>query len=363
MLAANVNNYNYTYNYNHHYNNYNPNFGSKRAPFNLEYVLKNRSHLLPERVLKQVEEIVSQKPKEYPTLKEVHDNIYSKLTKYNSLEEAVEKDFPEFKGIKEATIEFKRKTGNIKKLEESGLLTDGLSFRILKRIWVDLKSLDEIAVELGLDDRSSLAWILKKIEFVNMNTNYKTLLRASEPETRKIIAAKSTAWNMAHPDLIKQAAKKGSAYMQTEEGKRAHSKRMKQHFIDHPERRQQVSENSKKTWSNLQNREKVANSVKNTISKNPEELARRSKLSKTAWSYIPEVRVIMRDFLKEFSEENPVLGARVRLILDKQKAKQPLTKHEKAILKTYHKAFFNAHPEVKDLMSKAFNRAAEEINR
>lgn len=337
-----------------------PSFEGRKVPIDLDYVLKERAHLLPQRMLEKVQSIVATKPEKMPTLKEVHKATYAPLLDCETLEEA-QKLFPEFEGVKEATVSFKRITGNIKKLKEGGFLEEGFSLKILQEVWANLKSQDEIAQELGLKNRNAITWVLQKIGFVNYDTNYKTLLMASDPDSRAVIAGKTIAWNASHPDLVKARNTKAAQGMKKPENREAHSKRMKQHFVDHPERREQVSENSKKYWADPQHREEHSIRGKKYAKAHPEKAKKSSERGKAAWALIPEARAILKNFFKDYTAEDTVLGARLREVFSKRQRGIPLTGYEERILNQYNKACADAHPEIGELISKAHKMLDENI--
>lgn len=318
----------------------------------LSYVLKNRAYLLPERVLSQVEQIVASKTKKMPTLKEIHLKTYAPLLECETLEEA-QRLFPEFADMKEANISFKRYTGNVQKLLETGHLEDNFSLKMLKEFWAKLKSQDEVAKEMGLEGRTSLAWVLQRIGFVNYNTNYRTLLMASDPESRAVIASKTAAWNAAHPDLVKIKNKHAAQFCKTPEYRAAHSKRMKEYDKLHPERKLRISETSKNYWSDPKNRAEQSNRGLEYEKLHPEKRRRNSKYQKAVWAKIPDMRKLLSNFFKDYVAEDKVLGARLRNIFDKNRKGQPLTAHEKIILAKYNKACMEKIPQLREALKDA----------
>lgn len=333
--------------------NFRPISFAGRKVIDLSYVLKNRSHLLPERVLEKVQEIVVSKPQKMPTLKEVHEKIYAPLLECKTLEEA-QKLFPEFTDIKEANISFKRITGNIRKLQESGRLEDKFSLKMLQGLWANLKSQDEIAKEMGLGGRTSLTWVLQKIGFVNYNTNYKTLLMSSDPEKRAVIAAKTTAWNALHPDLMRARNKHAAQYMKKAENRAAQSDRMKKHFEEHPERREQVSRTSKEYWSVSERRQMLSDKLKKYAKEHPEKARNSSELAKKAWATLDDIKILMSDYVRIFIEKNPKTNSAIREVLRKRKLGESLNEFETNLLKMYQKSFLEAHSEVPQRIKKAY---------
>lgn len=336
-----------------------PSFEAK-MPIDLNYVLEKRAHLLPKRVLGKVQEIVASKSENMPSLKEVHLKTYAPLLECKTLEEAQEL-FPEFAGVKEATISFQRITGNIKKLKEGGFLEEGFSLKVLQEVWAKLKSQDEIAQDFGLKNRNAITWVLQKIGFVNYDTNYKTLLMASDAESRATIAGKTIAWNASHPDLMRARNKKAAQGMKKPENREAHSRRMKQHFIDHPERREQVSENSTKYWSDPQHREEQSQRGKDYAKAHPEKAQKSSERGKAAWALIPEARETLKTFFKDYTAEDRILASRLKDVFAKRSKGIPLTGYEQMILSKYNKACAQAHPEIGEMISQAHKMLDGEI--
>ena len=328
-----------------------PSFEAK-MPIDLNYVLEKRAHLLPQRILEEVQKIIASKPEKMPTLKEVHLRTYAPLLECKTLKEAKEL-FPEFNDIKEANTSFQKMRGNIKKLKESGFLEEGFSLKLLQEIWAKLKTQDEIAKEFGLKNRSSIGWVLPKIGFVNFDKNYKTLLLASDTESRAIIANKTIAWNASHPDLMKARNRKAAQGMKKPENREAHSKRMKQHFVEHPERREEVSKNSTIYWRNEEHRMEQSRRSIDYAKAHPEKGQKTSERNKAAWSLIPEAKEIMRGFFRDYTAENSALGAHLRGAFRKRAQGQKLSSYEKMILSRYNKACSQAHPEIGEMISKA----------
>lgn len=326
----------------------------------LNYVLKNRKNLLPERVLNKVEEIVKSNPSKMPTLKQIHQEIYQPLLKCKTLDEA-KTLFPEFSDIKEANISFQRYTKNIKRILSNEYFDKNFSLKMLQECWANLRSKEEIVKEIGLDSRTSLDWVLQKINFVNCTSNYRTLIKASDPESRKIIAAKTTAWNAAHPDLMKARNKHAAQYMKKPENREAHSKRMKEHFEKHPERRKQVSANSKEYWSNAKHREEQSKRGLEYERLHPEKRSNNAKYQRLVWEKIPEIRMIMANFFKDYVAEDKILAARLRYVFNKRQLRMPLTPAETAMLAKFNKACMEAHPEIKAALKEAHKIVKNEI--
>ncbi len=281
----------------------------------LDYVINKREYLLPERVLAEVRKLSG--TKNMPTLKELHQKIYSPLMECKTLEEAKEL-FPEFAGVKPADKVFERNTGNIRKLVVNGHLNDKLSLKLLQEVWVNLKSQDAIAKELGLNNRSGLGWILKKIGFVNYSSNYRTLVLSTDSESRAVIAGKTTAWNASHPDLMRQKNKYAAQFCKTEEYKKAHSKRMIEYDKAHPERINKIRE-----------------------------------FHLEVWKKVPEIRKAMSRFAGK-------QDSFTRLVIIKERSGNNLSPFEKRLTKVFYKKFWKANPELKKKYKEAYETVRSE---
>ena len=65
-----------------------------------------------------------------------------------------------------------------------------------------MRTLNDIALELGLKDRSALGWVLDKIRMPDLGKNYQMLLKASDEEGNRVISSKVKAYNSAHRDAV-----------------------------------------------------------------------------------------------------------------------------------------------------------------
>lgn len=341
---------------------YNPQFCSRKLPIDLNYVIEQRAKYLPERMLGRIKQVIDSRPDRLPTLKELHKDTYSPLNNCQTLEEAKEL-FPEFAGLSEANVSFKRNTGNIKILKDNNYLKEGFSLKLLKDIWVDLKTQDEIAGMLGLEGRHSLGWILKKIGFVNYSQNYRTLLLSSDEETRKIIAEKTRKWNQTHYDEMLKRNKHAAQFNKSEKYRAEQSQRMKEMFIREPERRERISKNSTTLWSNPENRRRHSKIAKEYCKNHPEKAQKSSMLALEAWKSAPELSKLMSDFFKEYTANDKVLAARLRNIICKLKSKTALTEYDKMLIKKCNKAFYEAHPEAKTMLSDAYKRVQKDLKK
>lgn len=170
-------------------------FGAAKD-INLKYICRAHFNVLPKRIQTEVEKLVKSGKHDRITLYDLHKEQYAELLDCETLEAARNK-FPEFREVLDARAVIKHKSPNIKKIMEKVPLED-LSLYLLKERWGNLKTLDEIAHDLGLKNRVGIAWLKDKIQMPDFCKNYTTLLRASDEAYNGVIAAKTKAYNAAH---------------------------------------------------------------------------------------------------------------------------------------------------------------------
>ena len=286
------------------------NFKARGKPITLEYIVKKRSYLLPKRVLDKAQVIVARMRENKPSLKELHLDIYAPLLECKTLDEAKHL-FPEFSDIKEDVI-FQR---NSRYAEEFKMRTDkDFSLKILQEYWGKLRNKDDIAHDLGMKGRSSLDWVLKKIGFVPLDTNYKILIKASDEEENRLIAAKTTAWNVLHPDLMFLKNRKAAQGCKTEKYRKEQSQRIKDYDKEHPERREKIR-----------------------------------IVTQRAWDSCPEIKKAMSDFLLELTPAE-------RCVIVRSINKKCLSSKEKVIRNKFFKDFWTKYSNLKSLYAEAMKK-------
>lgn len=180
------------------YNNKKQSFGAAKD-ITLKYVMENRERLLPTRIRRKAAILVSKNIGNV-TLRDLHLQTYSKLLECETLEQA-KNLYPEFREILHANAVIKKGSKNTKAIAENIALED-LSLHILKERWANLKTLDNLAEELGVKNRSALGWVLDKIQMPDLGKNYQTLLKASDAEKNELIALKVKAYNFFHREEV-----------------------------------------------------------------------------------------------------------------------------------------------------------------
>ena len=285
----------------------NPTFEARGKALPLDYIVKERSALIPERVLLKAKEALANTRGSYPSLLEIHKNLYSQLLECKTLDEA-KRIYPEFQGMIDK-LEFKRKSVYSERFNKN--CGEDFALKVLQEYWGNLKTKDEIAEQLGMKNRTSLEWALKQINFVGFPHNYKTLLNSSDTIGNSVIAAKTTAWNTLHPDLMYAHNRKAAQGCKTDEYRAAQSQRIKDYDKTNPERKEKIS-----------------------------------KSLKEGWQKCPEVRSAMSEFA---AKENSY----TRMAVVKKSKGQKLTQNEEKAILSFYKRFWNQHPELKNVYSEA----------
>lgn len=186
----------------------NNNFGAA-DDINLNYIAKNRMHVLPKRMQDAVTNELKKGNPENISLRDLHLKTYSKILDCNSLEE-LKNEYREFGEVFQANAVVKHKSPNIKKIMKVIPLED-LSLFLAKERWAKLKTTDELAKTLGLKDRGAINWFLDKIQLPRFEKNYMVLLRSTDENLNKEIADKMRAYNLNHRDIVLAHNRKVSA--------------------------------------------------------------------------------------------------------------------------------------------------------
>ena len=154
---------------------------------------------MPDRIRSVVKNSIKNSS-ETKNLMALHKETYSKLLDCETLDDA-RKVYSEFREVLPAEVVVKHRSPNIKKMEKIIPLSE-LSLYILKERWGNLKTFDEIAKSLGLENRNALSWFVDKLNIPEFHKNYVVLLRASDEVGNNIIAQKTKAYNNLHRQEI-----------------------------------------------------------------------------------------------------------------------------------------------------------------
>lgn len=176
---------------------------------NLDYIYKNHFSSLPPRMQNVVERHVKSGSNNDMSLRDLHIQTYSKLENCESLDKA-QNEYREFGDVLQFNAVLKHKSPNVKKIMQKIPLED-FSLYVLKERWLKLKTLDEIARDLGLKDRAAIAWFLDKIRMPDFGKNYIALLNASDEALNNAISQKVKNYNALHRDEIIEKNRRISA--------------------------------------------------------------------------------------------------------------------------------------------------------
>jgi hypothetical protein len=293
-----------------------PIFEGQGKPIDLKYIYQKHRAVLPQRVLKEVNVILSGNPKELPSLMDIHKRLYAPLLECKTLEEA-KTLFPEFIGVNDVKILYQKRSfkNNSPKYD----IRNNFPLVALQEYWVKLRTQDEIAKDFGLGSRSTLQWALEKIGFVGFASKYKTILKASDVEGNDAIAAKTRAWNAMHPDLMYARNKQAAQANKKTERKAIQSQIVKDYDRKHPERREKIS-----------------------------------RFGKLTWEKCPEVAEAMSNFAKSGT-------GFLKSVIKKDVNGVYLSEKEQRLKKTFYKRFWETFPEMKEKYRAARRAASEEL--
>lgn len=284
------------------------NFGASK-PKTLFEIYRKHSFVIPQRVRKVVEKELLENVLSSKNLRDIHLEVYKPLLDCKTLDEA-RNLFPEFREVLDLTAFLKKKSQNIKKIEKV-LPLEEFSLTMLKEKWGKCKTKDEIAQTLGLKDRSALGWFLDMIRMPNFDKNYQVVLNSCNKEKRELMAQKTRAYNLLHPDLMRAHNKNAAQALKKEDVRKKLSQNMKEYDVLHPQRREKIG-----------------------------------RYSKAVWDLCPDVKNALREF--SFNAKGYY-----RVIMAKRQAGTPLSDGEKRMLSSYYKEFWDSNPALKKQMEEA----------
>lgn len=297
---------------------YSPTFEGRGKPIDLKYIYEKHQDILPPRVLEEVKKVLSNQNISLPSLMQIHKSLYLGLLDCKTLNDA-KKMFSEFSDINDIKIAYQKRS--FKDANPKFDVKDNFGLRMLQEYWAKLRTQDDIAKDFGLKSRATLDWSLKKINFPGFVPNYKNILKASDADENKLIAAKTAAWNALHPDLMFAKNKHAAQAHKRPERRAAQAEAMKKFYVQHPERKEKIS-----------------------------------CLGKLTWAKCPEVAEAMADFAKRESNYT-------KFVIQKDINGQLLTEREKRAKKGFYSRFWKAYPELKAVYQEARKLAAEEIKK
>lgn len=290
-----------------------PIFGSA-ADLSIKYAIEKRGNLLPKRVKQEISRILQENNEKLPKLYELHDDIYKPLQKAASLEE-VKSLYPEFNDVIELTTLDGNRSKALKAVKKLMPL-ENFSLDLLKKLYIP-KTMEQIVSDYGFTNRSLLSWLIDKLHMKKLDGNYVHLLSMSTEEGNARVAELTRqALKRETPETKAYRAKRAAEGVRTDAYKKYKKEAMKKYYVEHPELR-----------------EKVRNQ------------------SYIAWNLAPELR-------KEFSEYTLSAPSYTRFVLTKKRTGKSLTDEEKRIYKSFYKGFWQ-DPRRREMLSKAKVKAAE----
>lgn len=304
------------------YNNYYSNtpkspqtvdFGAAKD-INLRYILRNHSHLLPERMNAAADSFVvkTESMDCLPTLKDLHEMVYSGLMSAPSLDEA-KKLYPEFAEVVELPAVAKKVPRLIAILGEKIPLSE-FSFDLLKKVWSGMPQ-EEIAKTYGFSGRAPVSKLCNLINIPKPNHNYLTLLKTSDEAGNQRVADASRrhlSTSMRNLALANIANK-------TPEARAKQAASIVRHYEEHPERREEAS-----------------------------------RISRLTWQKCPQIREAKTKYFLSLSTYQKV-------VLKKQSSGAPLTAQERRVVASVHKGFWDLYPEFKAIYAEARIEAVREV--
>lgn len=286
--------------------NNHPQFGAAKD-LHLNYIVKKRANLLPERVLNRVNAYIAFEtdgiPK-FPTIRQLHNDTYEELMKATTLEEAkiMYPEFMEVGNLAELPYRFSRS----KKLIEQQMPLENFALDCLKKIWSGTM-VEDISKSYGFRTRDVFTNLCEHLNIPRPSKNYNTLLKASEEEGNQVIAEKT----LQHLEQCKKnLAKAGDKHLE-------------------PEALTKQSE-----------------SMRDVYRYNPEKRAQKSEIMRLTWHLCPEVK----DAKKAFLAKQPQY---VHQVISKAKQGKKLTEADNRIIATFNKMFWDTHPEMRIIYAEA----------
>lgn len=279
------------------------NFGSAKD-ISLEYVLKNHSKHLPQRVLKKAKELVSSGKNDLPQLFELHEEVYKPLFEAKALEE-VKIMYPEFSGIKDITTLKENRSKAIKTVTKKIPLED-FTLEYLKKLYRPTGQ-DALVSEYGFTNRSLLGWLNKKLNIKKLSGTYIKLVQMSDEKENSRIADLSRKALTADPKVQQYRLMRAAEAHRTPE----YREKKRQEMIDFYKR-------------------------------NPEKAQMVGIISQRTWDKCPEIKQAFSDYTK-------TLSPLIRKVLSKKLAGMPLSPSECRIAYGYYRGFWENHGELKEI--------------
>lgn len=231
---------------NYYNQNQDVSFGAAKD-INLRYIWRERRHLLPDRMVKAVDEALTSagskaSNSELPTLRALHDKTYKGLFGAKTLDE-VRENFIEFHDVRDFTEIAGQFSRSARMIQEQGIALEDFSLDCLKKIWSGMPQ-EEVAKSYGFSCRGVLSKICKNLNIPKPVNNYLTLLKTSCEEGNKEVADKTRR----HLELSLEHLALANKANKTPEARAKQAESMRRFYVENPDKREEVGEISSLTW-------------------------------------------------------------------------------------------------------------------
>ena len=284
----------------------------------LKYVLEERKHLLPQRILARVQEL--QSSINQPTLKQLHADTYEALLQCKTLEEAKEK-YAEFSDVEDSIKLIGNRSKGVKAMLDKGFDLREISLLVLQRLWGKLDAQEEIASDLGLTNRAMMFWLTNILKIPRTPKNYPVLVASSDKILNGEIGAKTRAFNLANPEKMRAKNKHAAQGCKTAEYREAQSKRMIEYDKNHPERREKIGRFTQEIWDEIERMDEN-----------------------------PSVRLKFKETFRAHLSHPEFEAARLAMA---KRGKEKLTDADKRAIKGFYSDFWQTYPQLKERFGEA----------
>ncbi len=286
-----------------YYKSSNMSFGSAKD-ITLEYVIKNHSKYLPQRVETEAKRVLESGNKNLPQLFELHNQVYKPLFEAKSLDE-VKSIFPEFKDVIDVITLKDNRSKAIKAIEEKTQL-ENFTLDYLKKLYKPTGQ-DKLVQEYGFTNRNLLGWLNQKLNIKKLSGTYIKLIQMSDEKENSRIAELSRKALFADARVQEYRLTKAAEAHRTPEYRAKKQKEMIDFYKNNPEKAKKVGIISQKTWDSC-----------------------------------PKIKQALSDYTK-------TLSPHVRRIIAKKRTGEPLSTDERRIVFGYYKGFWEQHADLKEL--------------
>ena len=225
--------------------NYNTSFTSA-SDITIRYVLEKHSDILPARIKKEIQLILSEGGKNLPKLYEVHNRVYQRLFNAQNMEE-VREYYPEYKDIIELTTLAGNRSKAVKAVKQKGISLEDFTLDFIKKLFAPM-SQEALVKEYNFTNRSLVLWLMEKLHIPKFKGNYINLLRMSDEVENSRIAELSRQAIYRMPEVQQARQAKVVIHHKTPEYREKKRKQMINFYKNNPHMAERVSKLSRLTW-------------------------------------------------------------------------------------------------------------------